>query len=81
MPKAETSLADEILVTAAARKKGGHQCFVCTALTQEQRDAIAEAHSRGASYRAIHEHVEKKWGIAAVTFHSIRGHFGNGHTA
>ena len=73
------SLVDEILTTAAERKKGGQQCFACSGLTAEQQKAILEAHTKGASYRAIHEHIEKKWKLATVTFHSLRGHLANRH--
>lgn len=77
MPK--SSLVDEILTTAAGRKKGGQPCMTCTGLDAKQKKAILEAHARGASYRAIHEHIEKQWALPSVTFHSVRSHLANRH--
>jgi len=74
-----TSLVDEILTTAAERKRGGQQCLTCNGLSDDQKKAIAEAHTKGASYKAIHEHIEKKWKLPEVTFHSLRGHLANRH--
>jgi len=73
------SLVDEILTTAAGRKKGGQSCYVCSRLNPVQLKAIREAHERGASYGAIHEHIEKKWKLTQVTFHSVRGHLASRH--
>lgn len=77
------SLADEILVTAAERKKGGVKCWTCVTVPPKVLAAIHEAHGRGASVAAISEWLTKRpeFPQGTVSERSVSNHFREKHEA
>ena len=83
MPKAETSLVDEILDLSSQGPKGGIKCWVCANVTQEHQRIVREARTKGAKYGAIHSALETNprfgYGKGKVPFFSVKHHLLNGH--